>query len=210
MMRVLIADDHPIFRRGLKELLKDSFDKISIDEAGDGNEVMNLIRKNDYDVVLLDIAMPKRSGLDVLKDIKKERPGLSVLMLSAYPEEQYAIRAMKSGASGYLTKKSVADELVSAVKKASQGGNYLTSSLAEKLAFAIRDDSQLPPHEKLSNREYEVMCKIASGKTVKEIAQELCLSGKTISTYRTHILEKMDMKNNAEITYYAIKKGLVD
>ena len=210
MLRILIVDDHPIFRRGLKGLLKDSFDQITVDEAGDGNEAMGLIEKNSYHVVLLDIAMPKRSGLEVIKEIKKERPNLAVLILSAYPEEQYAIRSLKSGASGYLTKISVGDELVDAIKKVSRGGRYLTSSLAEKLAFAIMDDSQKRPHEKLSNREYEVMCMIASGKTAKKIASELCLSIKTISTYRTHILEKMDMKNNAEVTYYAIKEGLVD
>ena len=199
-----------IFRRGLNQLLNDSFDEVVVHEAYDGNEVVNKVSENKYDVLLLDIAMPGRSGLDVLKDIKKEYPKLSVLILSGYPEEQYAIRALKSGASGYLTKKSVAKELVEAVKKVSKGEIYLTASIAERLTYAIREDTQKAPHEKLSNREYEVMCMIASGKRVTEIAIELCLSKKTISTHRTHILEKMRLKNNAEITYYAIKRELVD
>ena len=210
MIKILIADDHPIFRRGLNQLLNDSFDEVVVDEACDGKEVLSKVSENKYDVLLLDIAMPGRSGLDVLKEIKKEFPRLSVLILSGYPEEQYAIRALKTGASGYLTKKSVAKELVEAVKKVSKGESYLTASIAEKLAYAIRDDTQKAPHEKLSNREYEVMCMIASAKRVKEIAEELCLSKKTISTHRTHILEKMGLKNNAELTYYAIKRGLVE
>jgi len=210
MIKILIADDHPIYRRGLKELLYDSFDDVTIDEAANSNQALSYVNKNSYQIILLDIAMPGRSGLDIIKDIKKASSKLSVLMLSAYPEEQYAIRALKSGASAYLTKKSVPDELIKAIKKVLHGGKYLTSSLAEKLAFAIEENNERPLHEKLSNREYQIMCMIASGKTVKIIADELNLSENTVSTYRTRTLEKMNLKNNAELTYYAIKHELID
>lgn len=211
MIKILIADDHPIYRGGLKQFLSKSFEELAVDEATNGNEALNKISKSDYDVVLLDIDMPGRSGLEIIKDVKKEKPKLPVLMLSAYPEEQYALRSLKSGASGYLTKKSVPGELIKAIKKVSQGGKYITSSIAERLAFTIEEeDADIPPHERLSNREYQVMCMIAHGKSLKEISDELSLGESTVSTYRTRILEKMCMKKNSEIISYAIKNELVE
>lgn len=210
MIKILIADDHPIYRRGLKDLLHDSFEGVEIDEAENSNQALCCIGKSDYQIILLDIAMPGRSGLEIVKDIKKASPRLPVLMLSVYPEEQYAVRALKSGASGYLTKKSVPDELIEAIKKVLRGGKYLTLSLAERLAFAIEDNNEKLPHEKLSNREYQIMCMIASGKRIKNIADELNLSENTVSTYRARTLEKMNLKSNAELTYFAIKHKLID
>ena len=210
MIKILIADDHPIYRKGLKQLLEDSFDSALLDEAGSSSETLKKINKNDYHVLLLDIAMPGRSGLDIIKEIRMLKPKLSILMLSAYPEEQYAIRALKSGASGYLTKKSAADELIEAIKKVSQGGKYLTSTLAESLAFAIEEDTKNLPHENLSDREFQVMCMIAAGKAVKEISDELKLAETTVRTYRTRIFEKMNMKKDSEVIHYAVKHGLVD
>lgn len=210
MIKILIADDHPIYRKGLKQLLEDSFDSALLDEADSSSEALKKINKNDYHVLLLDIAMPGRSGLDIIKEIRMLRPKLSILMLSAYPEEQYAIRALKSGASGYLTKKSAADELIEAIKKVSKGGKYLTSTLAESLAFAIEEDTENLPHENLSDREFQVMRMIAAGKAVKEVSDELKLAETTVRTYRVRILEKMKMKNDPEIIHYAVKHGLVD
>jgi two-component system invasion response regulator UvrY len=208
-IKILIADDHPIVRAGFKQVIADMPDMLVADEAGNGQEVLNLIGKKDYDLVLLDISMPGRNGLEILKDLKSEKPKLPVLILSIYPEEQYAVRALRAGASGYMTKASAANELIAAIRKISAGGKYISASLAEKLAFYLDGDTTRPPHETLSDREYQVMLMIASGKTVTEIADELCLSVKTISTYRTHILEKMKMKNNAEITLYAVQNKLV-
>ena len=209
MIKILIADDHAYIREGLKQILAETSDMVVAGEAADGQEVLDQVRKDDYDLVLLDIAMPGRSGLDTLGQLKHEKPELPVLVLSIYPEEQYAIRAFKAGASGYLTKESAPEELISAIRKVTQGGKYVSSSLAEKLAFNLEKDTEKPLHEMLSDREYEVIIMIASGKTVKEIADKLSLSVKTISTNRVRALKKMGMKNNAEITYYAIKKGLV-
>lgn len=209
MIKILIADDHAYIREGLKQILAETSDMVVAGEAADGREVLDRVRKDDYDLVLLDIAMPGRSGLDTLGQLKHEKPELPVLVLSMYPEEQYAIRAFKAGVSGYLTKESAPEELISAIRKVTQGGKYVSSSLAEKLAFNLETDTEKPIHERLSDREYEVMIMIASGKTVKEIADKLSLSVKTISTNRVRALKKMGMKNNAEITYYAIKQGLV-
>ena len=208
-IKILIADDHPIVRAGFKQVISDMPDMLVADEAANGQEVLNYIRKKDYDLVLLDISMPGRSGLEILKDLKSEKPKLPVLILSIYPEEQYAIRALRAGASGYMTKASAPNELIAAIRKISEGGKYISASLAEKLAYYLDGDASKPPHETLSDREYQVMLMIASGKTVTEIADELCLSVKTISTYRTHILDKMRMKNNAEITLYAVQNKLV-
>jgi two-component system, NarL family, invasion response regulator UvrY len=208
-IKILIADDHPIVRAGFKQVISDMPDMLVADEAGNGQEVLNLIGKKDYDLVLLDISMPGRSGLEILKDLKSEKPKLPVLILSIYPEEQYAIRALRAGASGYMTKASAPNELILAIRKISEGGKYISASLAEKLAYYLDGDAAKPPQETLSDREYQVMLMIASGKTVTEIANELCLSVKTISTYRTHIREKMKMKNNAEITLYAVQNKLV-
>ncbi len=209
MIKVLIADDHPIIREGLKQILRESPDIAVSGEAGNSQEALNCVLEKDVDVVLLDISMPGRNGLDILTQIKSLKPAVNVLILSVYPEEQYAVRALKSSAAGYLTKASAPEELITAIRKVSRGGKYVSAALAEKLAFALADDAATPLQETLSDREYQVMCMIASGKTVKVIGQELALSIKTISTYRRRILEKMNMKNNAEITYYAVRQGLV-
>jgi DNA-binding NarL/FixJ family response regulator len=210
MIKILIADDHAIVREGLKQILSESADLSVVDEASTGQEVLEKISKNDLDLVILDIAMPGRGGLDILKEIKTQKPRLPVLMLSMYPEEQYAVRVLKAGASGYLTKESAPGELVRAIRQISQGKKYVSPSLAEKLAVDLEISSDKPSHETLSDREYQVMCMIASGNTLKEIADGLSLSIKTISTYRSRILEKMNMKTNAELTHYAIKNNLVD
>ena len=208
-IRILIADDHPIVREGYKKILSDTTDMIAADEAENGQEVLDCIRKKQYDLILLDISMPGRSGLETLKDLKNEKPKLPVLILSIYPEEQYAVRAFRAGASGYLTKASAPNELIAAIRKITQGGRYISPSMAERLTYYFDVDAAKPLHEMLSDREYQVMLMIASGKTVSEIADELCLSVKTISTYRTHIIDKMKLKNNAEITLYAIQNKLV-
>jgi len=210
MIKILIADDHPVVRKGLKEIIEDTPDMMVGDEASNGQETLEKVRKSDFDIVLLDISMPGRSGLDILKELKSEKPELSVLILSIHPEEQYAVRVLKAGASGYLTKESAPEELIAAIKKASIGRKYVSSSLAEKLALYLEIDDEKPLHETLSDREYEVMRKIASGKTITEIAEKLFLSIKTISTYRSRILEKMGMKSNAELTHYALKNRLVE
>jgi len=210
MIKILVADDHAIVREGLKQIVRETSDMEVAGEAADGRQVFQMVANDDWDVVLLDIGMPGKSGIDILKELKAEKPGLPVLMLSMYPEEQYAVRALKAGASGYLTKESVPDELINAIRKVSAGGKYVSSSLAEKLAYDLEADAEKPLHETLSDREYQVMNMIAKGETLKDIADELCLSIKTISTYRSRILEKMRMKNNAELMHYAIKHQLVE
>ncbi|MDH3973618.1 MAG: response regulator transcription factor [Deltaproteobacteria bacterium] len=209
MINLLIADDHPIVRQGLKQILSNSGDIKVVAEAETCQETLNKVNNNKYDVILLDLSMPGRGGLEIIQDIKNSKHQPPILILTAYAEEQYALRALKSGASGYLVKKSAPHELVTAIKRVSSGGKYISLALAEKLAFSLASDVKLP-HESLSNREYQVMSMIASGKMVNEIAGELSLSVKTISTHRARILNKMGMKSNAEITYYAIKQGLVD
>lgn len=209
MIKVLIVDDHPIVREGLKQILSGSAEVVVAGEAGSSDEALRGISEGNYDVALLDIALPGRSGLDILQELKKQSPKTAILILSAYPEEQYALRALKSGAAGYLVKKSAPEELVTAIKKVSRGGKYISSHLAERLVFAL-EKGEKEPHETLSDREYQVMCMIASGKTVSEIAKELSLSVKTVSTHRSHILEKMNMRNNAELIHYAVKKELVE
>ncbi|MCK4581146.1 MAG: response regulator transcription factor [Dehalococcoidia bacterium] len=210
MIRVLIADDHAVVREGLKQILAGTPDMVVADEARSGQEVLEKVRKSGFDVVVLDISMPGRSGLDILKELRGVKPELPVLVLSVYPEEQYAVRVMRAGASGYLTKESAPDELVAAIRKVSRNRKYVSASLAERLASELAIDVEKPRHERLSDREYEVMCLIASGKAVTEIAEGLKLSVKTISSYRSRILEKMGMKSSAELTHYAIKRGLVD
>lgn len=210
MLRILIADDHPVVRRGIKEIITNISDVIVVDEASNGSEVLSKVGAANYDVVLLDITMPGRTGIEILRQLKKEVPRLPILILSIHPEEQYAVRVLRAGASGYLTKESAPDELVVAIQKVLMGGKYISSSLAEKLASDLQSDDEQPPHKNLSDREYHVMCMIATGKTVTEIANELQLSVKTISTYRSRILEKMKVKNNAGLTFYAIKNRLVD
>jgi two-component system invasion response regulator UvrY len=210
MIKILIADDHTIVREGLKQIVAETADMMVADEASSGHEVLDKVWNNEYDVVVLDISMPGRDGVDILKQLKSKKPHLPVLVLSMHPEEQYAVRVLKAGAAGYLTKESAPDELITAIRRVSRGRKYVSSFLAEKLAFDLERDTQKPLHETLSDREYQVMCMIASGKRAKEIAEELYLSVKTVSTYRSRILEKMKMKNNAELMHYAIKHELVE
>ena len=210
MLKILIADDHPIVRKGLRQILSEESDIGEVGEAQNSQEVLELVRKKSWDIVVLDITMPGRGGIDVLKELKQLHPKLPVLILSMHPEDQYAVRALKAGASGYMTKESAQDELVKAIRKILQGGKYVSPTLAEKLAFNLEVRTEKPPHETLSDREYQVMLMIASGKTVSRIAEELALSAKTIDTYRTRILEKMKMKTNAELMKYAIRNKLVE
>jgi two-component system invasion response regulator UvrY len=207
MLRILIADDHPIVRRGLKQILYDDPDIAIVEEAQSSDEVLELARTQTWDAVILDITMPGRGGLDTLEELKRQYPGLPVLMLSMHPEDQYAARAFKAGAAGYMTKESALDELTKAIKKITKGGRYVSEAFAEKLVATM--GAEPPSQCHLSAREYQVMLMIASGKTLSQIAEEMALSIKTISTYRTHILEKMQMKSNAEIAYYAMKNDLV-
>ena len=209
-MRVLIADDHAVFRRGLKETIGEVFPKVTFGEAKTAQETVSLVRQQDWEIVILDISMPGLSGLDILDDVRRLRPKLPVLFLSMHPEEQYARRALKSGAAGYLTKDSIPDELKDAVRRILAGGRYVSATLAEKLAFDLRGGADTPVHELLSSREFQVLRMIASGKTVKQIADEISLSVKTVSTYRARILEKTGMKTTAELIRYAIQAQLVD
>lgn len=209
MINLLIVDDHPLIRQGLRQTFLDTDDIRVIDEAGDSASAIVKIQRNRYDAVILDISLPGRSGLDTLTQIKCLAPRLPVLILSIYPENQYAVRVLKTGADGYLTKESPPDELIQAIRKIVHGGKYVSPTLAEKLADNLADNNQTATHETLSDREFQTMLAIANGKTVKEIADELNLSVKTISTYRTRILRKMRLKNNAEIICYAVRQGLV-
>ena len=209
MIRILIADDHAIVRRGLKQIVSEQADMIVASEAENAREVLDLVRTQKWDVVVLDINMPGRNGLEVLKELKRENPKLPVLILSIHPEEQYGVRVLKAGAAGYLTKDSAPDELVLAIRKVHRGGKYISASLAETLVYELVAKTDGPRHETLSDREYQVMTMIASGKTVGEIGEELSLSVKTISTYRTRVLGKMNMRTNAELTQYAIQNQLL-
>ena len=208
-MRILIADDHAVVRQGLKQILAAEFHQAVFGEASTGQQAIELAWREQWDVIVLDITMPGQNGLDVLKAIKKSRPRLPVLMLSMHPEDQFAVRMLKVGAAGYMTKESAPGELVGAVKKVISGGRYVSPALAEKMASFLAIDVQTAPHERLSDREFVVLRLIASGKTVSVIAQELSLSVKTVSTYRTRILEKTGMQNSAELTHYAIQNQLV-
>jgi len=210
MIRILVADDHAVVRQGVKQILAEESDMTVKDESQNGSETLKKVAEEEYDVVLLDISMPGRSGLEVLEDIKAQRPKLPVLILSMHPEEQYAVRALRAGAAGYLTKASAPQELIGAIRKVAGGGKYVTSSLAEKLADEMETDTEKLPHERLSNREHQVMLMLAGGKSVSDIADELCLSIKTISTYRTRVMSKMGMKKNAELTLYAVHNKLIN
>ena len=209
MIKILIADDHPIVRRGLHQILAEQPDMAVLGEAQNAEELLELARRADRDVVVLDISMPDRGGLEALKELKALRPGAAVLVLSIHPEDQYAGRALKAGAAGYLTKDSAPEELVKAIRKVLAGGKYISPSFAEMLALRLDAGLAKPLHEALSDREYQVLCLIASGKTVSQIAAELALSVKTVSTYRGRILEKMNMQSNAELTRYTIQNGLI-
>ena len=209
-IRVFIADDHAIVREGLKQILAESPDMVVAGEAENGLDAIKLFRKSKCHVMLLDISMPDRSGIDVLKQVKKENPEIAVLMLSMHREDQYAIRSLKAGAAGYLTKQSAPRELVTAIRQVAGGQKYVSAALAQELASAIGEDHETAPHDTLSDREYQTLTMIASGKTVSAIAEELSLSVKTISEYRSRLLVKMKLKNSAELTHYAIKNQLIE
>lgn len=208
ILQVLIADDHAIVRKGLRQIAKEQASSIEIDEAENGQEVMEKIQKAKYDVLVLDISMPGRNGLDILQEVRHSHPSLPVLILSMHPEEQYAIRMLKSGASGYLTKDCAPDQLVPAIQKIARGGKYVSDTLAERLLFDLTDESRRRPHELLSDREYSVLLMIGQGKTPTDIADQLVLSVKTVSTYRTRILEKLNLQNTAELIRYVIENNL--
>jgi two-component system invasion response regulator UvrY len=210
VIRVLIADDFPILRRGLKEILMRELDSVTCGEAGNGEQVLDQIQSHDWDLLILDITMPGRGGLDVLRNLKALRPKLPVLVLSMHPENQYGKRVLKAGASGYMNKECAPEELMKAVGKLLGGGRYVSPALAETLALDLSRDDGRPAHETLSDREFEVLRKIASGKTVGQIAEELHLSVPTVSTYRARILEKMSLSTTAELMRYALSNHLVD
>jgi DNA-binding NarL/FixJ family response regulator len=209
MMRILIADDHAIVRRGLKEILLDEYPSAQIGEAGDAEELIKKTIQQGWDMVICDLSMPGRSGLDALKQIKQSFPGLPVLIMSMYPEDQYAVRALKAGASGYLNKNSIHGEIIKAIETVRRGKKYLTPSIAEKLVEALHSDSNTAPHLLLSDREFDVFKLLASGKTISEIADQLSLNYNTVSTYRSRLLEKMNMRSNSELTRYALEKSLI-
>jgi two-component system invasion response regulator UvrY len=208
-MKILLIDDHAVVRQGLKLILADHIRSARFGEAQNAGEALNRVSKETWDVAVLDITMPGRNGWEVLREIKRLRPKLPVLVLSMHPEDQFAVRMLKNGAAGYLTKESAGEELAGAIKKVVSGGRYVSPSLAERMAAYLDIDVQKPPHERLSDREFQIMRMMASGKPVSQVARELSLSVQTISTYRARILEKMDLKNNAEMTRYAIEKGLL-
>lgn len=210
MIEVLIADDHPLVRSGLKHVLEQEPDFATPAEAQDATQVLEKIKEKPWDAVILDIAMPGRSGLETLSEVKRLHPNLPVLILSMHSEEQFAVRAIKAGASGYLTKSNAPEELVRAIRQIVAGKKYVSSSLAEVLANVIESGEQRSLHDILSDREYHVVCAIASGKSISQIAEETSLSVKTVSTYRARALEKMNMRTNAELTRYAIRNGLVE
>jgi two-component system, NarL family, invasion response regulator UvrY len=210
MIHCFVADDHAIVRRGLAQILDAEPDMKVTGEARDAHEVLALIRSQSCDCLILDVSMPGRGGLEILKEVKQVRPKLPVLILSMHPEDQYAVRALKAGAAGYLNKDSAPAELVNATRKIVSGGRYVSAQVAEQLAYGVNGDSGRSSHEKLSDREFQVLCMIASGKSVTDIAEELALSVKTISTYRARILEKTGMRNSAELTHYAIQEKLVN
>ena len=209
MLRILIADDHSVVRKGLKQILLDEFSSALIEEVADAEALIKKVISSQWDVVISDLSMPGRSGLDALQQIKSSHPNLPVLILSIHPEEQYALRALKSGASGYITKDAAPDELVKAVQKILLGKKYISQSIAEKLANTFSADAGINPHESLSDREFDVMKQLANGKSVSEIADMLSLSVTTISTYRARLMTKMNLKSNSDLTRYAIENKLI-
>ena len=210
MIKILIADDHAIVREGLKQIVAEEKDMLVAGEAGNANEMFELLKKDDFTIIILDISMPGRSGLEALKFLKKNYPEVPTLILSMFSEEQYGLRALKAGAAGYLKKVSAPTELVSAIRKIVSGVKYINQSLAEKLADEYDSDRKERMHDKLSNREYQIMCLIASGKSTEEIALDLSISINTVYTYRNRILEKMHLKSNVELTQYALQNKLIE
>lgn len=210
MIRVLLADDHAILRRGLKEILMRELDEVTCGEAEDAQQALMEVQSHAWDLVILDITMPGRSGLDLLGDLQRMQPKLPILVLSMHAEDQYGKRVLKAGAAGYMNKESAPEELIKAIQKVLAGGRYVSPTLAEKLALALHQDAGRPAHEILSSREFEILRMIASGKTVSQIAGELHLSPTTVSTYRTRILGKMNMATTAELIRYALQSHLVD
>jgi len=210
MIRIVIADDHTIVREGLKQLLAAAGDLDVVGEARDGQEVMQQVRGNEFDVLLLDMSMPGKSGTELIKQVKDEKPKLRVLVLSMHEEHQYAVRAIKSGASGYLTKDSASTQLVTAIRKVSAGGAFISAEVAEALALSARSQREGPPHTALSDREYQVFQMLASGTSVSEIASRLNLSVKTVSTHKARLLEKLGARNQTELVHYALKHRLID
>lgn len=210
MIRALVVDDHAVVRKGLRHLLGESGDIVVEGEATNAAEVLEQVRARSWDVVILDINLPDRSGLDLLGDLKRERPELPILILTICAEEQFAIRALRSGASGYVTKESAPDELVLAVRKVVSRGRYVSPAVAERLATWVDNGVERLPHERLSAREFQIFRLLASGRTVTQAAEELCLSVKTVSTYRSRVLEKMDLRTNAELTLYAARNRLIE
>lgn len=210
MIRILIADDHAIVRAGLRQFIADQTDMSVAGEAATGAETVSLVRAEPYDVVLLDISMPDRNGVDTLKQLKQIRPEMPVLMLSAHAEEQYAVNLLRAGAAGYVGKDSASAQLVSAIRTVARGRKYVSPDLAQQLADGLAGDGDEPLHVRLSQREFQIFCKLAAGMPVSKIANELFLSVKTVSTYRSRVLEKMGMKTNADLTYYAIKNRLIE
>jgi DNA-binding NarL/FixJ family response regulator len=210
VIKVLVADDHAIVRRGLRQILAETQDILVGGEAATASEVLRLVREQRFSAVILDISLPGASGLELLADLRKERPDVPVLILTVHSEDQYAVRAIRAGAAGFLTKESAPDKLIEAVRKVAGGGRYVSPELAERLASALAGESTGAPHERLSDREFEILKMLASGKTVSEVARELSLSVKTVSTHRTRILKKMGMRTNAELTTYAVRTRLVE
>ncbi|HPB90781.1 MAG: response regulator transcription factor [Rhodocyclales bacterium] len=209
-IHVLIADDHAIVRQGLKQILSETEDLIITGEADDGSEALQLARLQPWDVFLLDVSMPNRNGIDTLKQLKKEFPRLPVLILSMHPEEQYALRALKAGASGYLTKQSAPEQLVNAIRQVASGKKYVSPAVAQQLIEALSDDTDKLPHERITDREYQVLVMIAAGKSQTQIADKLNLGVATVSTYRARLLEKMGLKSTAELIRYGLEHGLAE
>ena len=210
MIRALVADDHAVVRRGLRELLAESREVAVTGEAGTAQEALEQVRTGKWDVLVLDINLPDASGLDVLREVKQIAPQLPVLILTIYAEDQFAVRALRSGAAGYVTKQSAPEELVDAIRKVVRGGRYISPALAERLAVLADPQAERQPHESLSEREFQVFRTLASGRTVSQVADLLHLSVKTISTYRARVLEKMGLETNAELTVYAVRNGIVE
>jgi two-component system invasion response regulator UvrY len=210
MIKVLVADDHAVVRRGLRQILSETPDILVAGEAGTAAEVRQLLREQRWDVIVLDLNMPGGSGIELLGDLRRQTPTTRVLVLTVYPEDQYAVRAIRAGAAGFLTKESAPEKLIEAVRKVASGGRYVSRELAETLASLVAGETDGALHERLSDREFEVFKMLASGRTVSQAAEELALSVKTISTHRTRILRKMDMKTNAELTHYAVRNGVVE